>query len=165
MAKRRRKSKKRKTASPNRPRSGNGPSGKRNGPDADRPRHNEGRKSEGRSYIGRAEKIADKARELRGVPEGEKDGRVPAVLAALAKSEDGPSRWWLSKRSVKRPGGPERCGRHAGGHLSMPSTASMSRADLTVRAVRTMASSRAAPSAAFPACGSSESSGGSPVRM
>ena len=88
MSKRSRKSKQ-KIDGPNLPRSKNGPSGKRDDPDIDWPRYAEGRKSEGGNYIKWMGKIADFIRKVLGIPKGERDGRISAVLVAILKSEDG----------------------------------------------------------------------------
>ncbi len=75
MSKRSRKSKKQKIDRPNLPRSKNNPSGKRNDPDIDWPKHVEG-KSEGRNYIEWMAKMADFVRKMLDIPKGERDGRV-----------------------------------------------------------------------------------------
>ena len=67
MSKRSRKSKINKS---NLPRSKNNPSGKRNDPDVDWSKYNEGRRSEGRNYARWMPRLADRMREALGVPEG-----------------------------------------------------------------------------------------------
>ncbi len=49
-------------------------------------------------------KIADRIRELLGVPKGEKDRRVSAVPTAVLKPEEGPFHWGLARHFTKHPG-------------------------------------------------------------
>ena len=91
-------------------RSKNNPSGKRNDPDVDWPRYAEGRKSEGCNYVEWMGKIADFVCKLLGIPKGERDRRVSAVLVAVLKSEEGPFHWRLARHFAKHPGDLERRG-------------------------------------------------------
>ena len=74
------------TGNPNRPRSKNNPNGKRNDPLIDWPKYNKGRKSEGDYYIAWMPKVANKAREILGIPEGEYDWQISAILVSIVKS-------------------------------------------------------------------------------
>ena len=103
-------SRKPKISKPNLPRSKNNPSGKRNDPDVNWPKYNDGRKPEGHNYAKRMPKLAGRMREALGIPEGEKDRRVSAMLASLVKSEEGLSHWGLVRRFAKHPGDLERRG-------------------------------------------------------
>ena len=107
MSKRNRKSK---ISKPNLPRSKNDPSGKRNDPDVDWPKYNDGRKSGGRNYVKWMPKLADRIREAPGIPEGERDRRVSAMRVSLVRSEEGLSYWGLVKHFAKRPGDLKRRG-------------------------------------------------------
>ncbi len=55
------------------------------------------------------EKIADFVRKLLGIPKGERDRRVSAVLVAILKSEEKLSYWGLVKHFAKHPGDLKRC--------------------------------------------------------
>ena len=103
------KSKNKPTPNPNRPRSKNNPDGKRNDPHIDWPTYNEGRRSEGRRYTEWLPKVADKAREIMCIPQGERDWCVSAILVSLVKSEEDLSYWGLVKHFDKHPGDLERC--------------------------------------------------------
>ena len=78
---------KRKTANPNRYRSKSNPSSKRNDPDVDWLRYAGGRKSECRDCAKWMPRLANHARGVPGLSEGEKDGRVSVVPAALVRPE------------------------------------------------------------------------------
>ena len=93
-----------KIAKPNLPRSKNNSSGKRNDPDIDWSKYAEGRKSEGRNYVEWMGKIADFIRKMLGIPKGNRDRRVSAILVAILKSEEGLSYWGLARHFAKHPG-------------------------------------------------------------
>lgn len=95
---------------PNPPGSKNGPSGKGNDPDADRPGYVEGRGSGSRNYVERTGKVAGFVRNALGLPEGGRDGRASAAPAAVLKSGEGPFRRGTARRFARRPGDPERRG-------------------------------------------------------
>ena len=102
-------SKNKTTSNPNRSRSKNNPDGKRNDPQIDWPTYNEGRRSEGRHYAEWFPKVANKAREIMCIPQGELDWRVSAILVSIVKSEEELSYWGLVKHFDKHPGDLERC--------------------------------------------------------
>ena len=97
------------TSNPNRPRSKNNPNGKRNDPPINWSKYNKGRKSEGKNYNEWMSKIAHKAHEILGIPEGEYDWRVSAILVSIVKSEEKLTYWGLVKHFEKHPGDLERC--------------------------------------------------------
>ena len=65
-------------SNPKRPRSKNNPDGKRNDSHIDWPVYNEGRRSEGQRYAKWMLMVADKAREIMCIPQGECDWWVSA---------------------------------------------------------------------------------------
>ena len=68
------------TSNLNRPRSRKNPNGKRNDPRIDWSKYNKGRKSEGNYYIKWMPEIANKAREILSIPDGEYDWQISACL-------------------------------------------------------------------------------------
>lgn len=54
-------------------------------------------------------KIASKAREILGVPQGKYDWQISAILVSIVKSEEKLTYWGLVKHFDKHPGDLERC--------------------------------------------------------
>ena len=98
-----------KKRNPNRSRSKNNPVGKRNDPQINWAEYNRGRRAEGQRYTEWMRRVADKAREIMGIPQGRRDWRVSAILVSLVKSEENLSYWGLVKHFGKHPEDLERC--------------------------------------------------------
>ena len=96
------------TSNPNRPRSRKNPNGKRNDPLIDWSKY-KGRKSEGDYYIKWMPEIANKVREILGIPGGEYDWQISAILVPIVKSEEKQTYWGPVKHFEKHPGDLERC--------------------------------------------------------
>ena len=94
---------------PNRSKSKNNPVGKRNDFQINWAEYNRGRRAEGQRYTEWMRRVADKAREIMGIPQGRRDWRVSAILVSLVKSEENPFYGGLVKHFDKHPEGLERC--------------------------------------------------------
>ena len=71
--------------------------------------YNRGRRAEGQHYTEWMPKVADKAREILGTPQGVRDWQVSAILVSIIKSEENLSYWGLVKHFAKHPEDLERC--------------------------------------------------------
>ena len=102
------KNKKAEKHSPNRPRSKNNPDGRRNGPETNWSKYDEGRRSEGRRFVRWMRRMACIARAILGTAPGTRDRRVSAILASILKSEENPSCRGLIKHFDRHPDDPGR---------------------------------------------------------